>query len=70
MAPPTVLMAKHPRKKAAKWAAAKRPRKSRPSDINRKPREYSIEVRDGVVIAGAFSYPACTTCYWIGNETF
>ena len=28
--------------KAAKWAKAKRPRKSRPSDINRKPIVYAI----------------------------
>mmetsp|Transcript_14157 Transcript_14157/g.15886 ORF Transcript_14157/g.15886 Transcript_14157/m.15886 type:complete len:96 (-) Transcript_14157:15-302(-) len=38
----TVLFAKHVKDKAAKWAKAKRPRKSRPSDINRKPIVYAI----------------------------
>jgi hypothetical protein len=36
------LHAKHVRDKAAKWAKAKRPRKSRPSDINRAPIIYAI----------------------------
>jgi len=42
------LWAKHPRKKAAKWARDKRPKKTRPSDINRKPRVYvrSLERKD------------------------
>lgn len=35
-------MAKHVNDKAAKWAKAKRPRKSRPSDINRTPIVYAI----------------------------
>eukprot|EP00529_Nitzschia_sp_RCC80_P034044 CAMPEP_0113453470 /NCGR_PEP_ID=MMETSP0014_2-20120614/7372_1 /TAXON_ID=2857 /ORGANISM="Nitzschia sp." /LENGTH=103 /DNA_ID=CAMNT_0000344861 /DNA_START=139 /DNA_END=450 /DNA_ORIENTATION=- /assembly_acc=CAM_ASM_000159 len=35
-------MAKHVNDKAAKWAKAKRPRKSRPSDINRTPPTYEI----------------------------
>ena len=38
----SVCFAKHVNDKAAKWAKAKRPRKSRPSDINRKPIEYAI----------------------------
>jgi hypothetical protein len=28
--------------KAARWAASKRPKKSRPSDINRKPTVYEL----------------------------
>ena len=35
-------MAKHVNDKAARWAKAKRPRKSRPSDINRTPTTYEI----------------------------
>jgi hypothetical protein len=38
----SVCFAKHVQDKAAKWAKAKRPRKSRPSDINRKPIIYEI----------------------------
>ena len=38
----SVCFAKHCQDKAAKWAKAKRPRKSRPSDINRKPIIYEI----------------------------
>jgi hypothetical protein len=38
----SVCFAKHCNDKAAKWAKAKRPRKSRPSDINRKPITYAI----------------------------
>jgi len=38
----TVCYAKHVNDKAAKWAKSKRPRKSRPSDINRKPIVYAI----------------------------
>uniref|UniRef100_A0A7S1GNZ0 Uncharacterized protein n=1 Tax=Cyclophora tenuis TaxID=216820 RepID=A0A7S1GNZ0_CYCTE len=38
----TVCFAKHVNKKAAKWAAHKRPRKSRPSDKNRKPVVYEL----------------------------
>ncbi|CAJ1943088.1 unnamed protein product [Cylindrotheca closterium] len=38
----TVCFAKHVKDKAAKWAKAKRPRKSRPSDINRTPTIYEI----------------------------
>jgi hypothetical protein len=38
----TVCFAKHANDKAAKWAASKRPKKSRPSDINRKPIEYEL----------------------------
>jgi hypothetical protein len=34
--------AKHVQDKAARWAKAKRPRKSRPSDINRTPTIYAI----------------------------
>eukprot|EP00934_Nitzschia_sp_Nitz4_P002877 Nitzschia sp. Nitz4//scaffold2_size372955//68504//69333//NITZ4_000377-RA/size372955-snap-gene-0.10-mRNA-1//1//CDS//3329546638//2867//frame0 len=37
---PTFLCAKHPRKKATKWIAHKRPKKSRPSDKNRTPHVY------------------------------
>jgi hypothetical protein len=36
------LFAKHVNDKAARWAKAKRPRKSRPSDINRTPTIYAI----------------------------
>jgi hypothetical protein len=36
------LCAKHVHDKAAKWAKSKRPRKSRPSDINRAPVVYAI----------------------------
>lgn len=38
----TTCFAKHARDKGAKWAAAKRPKKSRPSDINRKPPVYEL----------------------------
>lgn len=38
----TACFAKHVQKKAAKWAADKRPKKSRPSDINRKPITYEL----------------------------
>jgi hypothetical protein len=38
----SICHAKHVRDKAAKWAKAKRPRKSRPSDINRTPIVYEI----------------------------
>ena len=38
----SVCFAKHCNDKAAKWAKSKRPRKSRPSDINRKPIVYEI----------------------------
>ena len=38
----SVCFAKHVNDKAAKWAKSKRPRKSRPSDINRKPIIYEI----------------------------
>ena len=38
----SVCYAKHVNDKAAKWAKSKRPRKSRPSDINRKPIVYAI----------------------------
>jgi len=38
----TALFAKHVNDKAAKWAKSKRPRKSRPSDINRAPIIYDI----------------------------
>ena len=38
----SVCFAKHVNDKAARWARAKRPRKSRPSDINRKPILYEI----------------------------
>jgi hypothetical protein len=38
----SALFAKHVNDKAAKWAKSKRPRKSRPSDINRKPIIYAI----------------------------
>jgi hypothetical protein len=38
----SALCAKHVKDKAAKWAKSKRPRKSRPSDINRAPIEYAI----------------------------
>lgn len=38
----TALCAKHVNDKAAKWAKSKRPRKSRPSDINRAPVVYAI----------------------------
>eukprot|EP00521_Asterionellopsis_glacialis_P005110 CAMPEP_0195273470 /NCGR_PEP_ID=MMETSP0706-20130129/16497_1 /TAXON_ID=33640 /ORGANISM="Asterionellopsis glacialis, Strain CCMP134" /LENGTH=91 /DNA_ID=CAMNT_0040330003 /DNA_START=54 /DNA_END=329 /DNA_ORIENTATION=+ len=38
----TVCFAKHVNNKAAKWAQDKRPRKSRPSDINRKPVVYEL----------------------------
>jgi hypothetical protein len=40
--PSTALNAKHANDKAAKWAASKRPKKSRPSDINRKPTQYEL----------------------------
>lgn len=38
----SALFAKHVQKKAAKWAKDKRPRKSRPSDINRNPIVYEL----------------------------
>jgi Family of unknown function (DUF5323) len=38
----TACFAKHANDKAAKWAKAKRPRKSRPSDINRKKTNYEL----------------------------
>jgi len=38
----TALFAKHANDKAAKWAKSKRPKKSRPSDINRAPITYAI----------------------------
>jgi len=38
----SALSAKHVKDKAAKWAKSKRPRKSRPSDINRAPIIYDI----------------------------
>jgi hypothetical protein len=58
----SVCYAKHVKDKAAKWAKAKRPRKSRPSDINRapiiyelhslvKPAEYSISDEPAVLMA-------------------
>mmetsp|Transcript_13369 Transcript_13369/g.17505 ORF Transcript_13369/g.17505 Transcript_13369/m.17505 type:complete len:83 (-) Transcript_13369:64-312(-) len=37
------LGAKHVNDKAAKWAASKRPKKSRPSDINRTRKVYAFE---------------------------
>lgn len=40
--PDSALCAKHVNDKAAKWAKSKRPRKSRPSDINRAPIDYAI----------------------------
>lgn len=39
----SALFAKHAQKKAAKWAKDKRPRKSRPSDINRRPVVYELQ---------------------------
>jgi hypothetical protein len=41
--PDTALCAKHVNDKAAKWAKSKRPRKSRPSDINRAPVVYALD---------------------------
>ena len=38
----TVCFAKHVNDKAARWAKSKRPRKSRPSDINRTAPEYEL----------------------------
>jgi len=38
----SVCHATHVNDKAAKWAASKRPKKSRPSDINRTPPTYEI----------------------------
>jgi hypothetical protein len=38
----SICFAKHVQDKAAKWARAKRPRKSRPSDINRAPIIYAL----------------------------
>jgi len=38
----TACQAKHVNDKAARWAAAKRPKKSRPSDINRTPVVYEL----------------------------
>eukprot|EP00523_Entomoneis_sp_CCMP467_P007395 CAMPEP_0168734376 /NCGR_PEP_ID=MMETSP0724-20121128/8781_1 /TAXON_ID=265536 /ORGANISM="Amphiprora sp., Strain CCMP467" /LENGTH=90 /DNA_ID=CAMNT_0008781477 /DNA_START=60 /DNA_END=332 /DNA_ORIENTATION=- len=40
--PELSLSAKYVNDKAARWAAAKRPKKSRPSDINRKPVVYEL----------------------------
>jgi hypothetical protein len=37
-----VCFAKHVNDKAAKWAASKRPKKSRPSDIHRTPVVYEL----------------------------
>jgi hypothetical protein len=37
-----VCFAKHAQDKAAKWAASKRPKKSRLSDINRRPIIYEL----------------------------
>jgi hypothetical protein len=39
---PSICFAKHVNDKAARWAKSKRPRKSRPSDINRKPIIYEV----------------------------
>jgi hypothetical protein len=38
----SALFAKHVQLKAAKWAASKRPKKSRPSDKNRAPIIYEL----------------------------
>ncbi|CAB9509935.1 expressed unknown protein [Seminavis robusta] len=38
----SVCFAKHVNDKAAKWAASKRPKKSRPSDINKTPPIYEL----------------------------
>jgi hypothetical protein len=38
----TVCFAKHAKDKAAKWAASKRPKKHRLSDIHRKPIIYEL----------------------------
>lgn len=38
----TACEAKYVNDKAARWAAAKRPKKSRPSDINRTPVVYEL----------------------------
>lgn len=38
----TACFAKHANDKAAKWAASKRPKKSRPSDVNRKAPVYEL----------------------------
>jgi hypothetical protein len=38
----SICNAKHVQDKAARWAKAKRPRKSRPSDINRAPIVYAL----------------------------
>jgi hypothetical protein len=38
----TVCFAKHANDKGAKWAASKRPKKSRLSDIHRKPTDYAL----------------------------
>ena len=38
----TACFAKHVNDKAARWAASKRPKKSRPSDINRTPVVYEL----------------------------
>jgi hypothetical protein len=38
----TVCFAKHANDKGAKWAASKRPKKSRLSDIHRKPLDYEL----------------------------
>jgi hypothetical protein len=38
----TALFAKHANDKAAKWAASKRPKKHRLSDIHRKPVIYEL----------------------------
>jgi len=40
--PSTALDAKHVQDKAARWAKAKRPRKSRPSDIKKTMKVYEL----------------------------
>jgi hypothetical protein len=40
----TVCFAKHANDKAAKWAASKRPKKHRLSDIHRKPIIYELHI--------------------------
>jgi hypothetical protein len=57
----TACFAKHANDKAAKWAAAKRPKKKRPSDINRKPIEYelhSLQKPPEYTIQGGAASPA------------
>lgn len=41
--PYSICFAKHVNDKAARWAKSKRPRKSRPSDINRTPVMYQLQ---------------------------